>query len=71
LQAIGQVVRQWHASIHNEVVWVSMTTGRALSVVYPGGSCSQGSSQIYDAADAVWEPTSQQILRIDPAGMPG
>jgi hypothetical protein len=56
---------------HNEVVRVSMTTGKPLSVVYPGGSCSQGCSQIYDAAGAVWEPTSQQILRIDPARMPG
>ena len=56
---------------HNEVVRVSMTTGKPLSVVYPGGSCSQYCMQIYDAAGAVWEPTSQQILRIDPARMPG
>jgi hypothetical protein len=56
---------------HNEVVRASMTTGKPLSVVYPGGSCSQYCSQIYDAAGAVWEPTSQQILRIDPARMPG
>jgi hypothetical protein len=56
---------------HNEIVRVSMTTGRPLSVVFPGGWCSQGCSQIYDAAGAVWEPTSQQILRIDPARMPG
>jgi hypothetical protein len=56
---------------HNEVVRVSMTTGKPLSVVYPGGSCSQYCSQIYDAAGAVWEPTSRQILRIDPARMPG
>jgi hypothetical protein len=55
----------------NEVVRVSMTTGKPLSVVYPGGSCSQYCMQIYDAAGAVWEPTSQQILRIDPARMPG
>jgi len=56
---------------HNEVVRVSMTTGKPLSVVHPGGSCSQYCTQIYDAAGAVWEPTSQQILRIDPARMPG
>jgi len=56
---------------HNEVVRVSMTTGRPLSIVYPGGSCSQYCTQIYDAAGAVWEPTSQQIMRIDPARMPG
>jgi hypothetical protein len=56
---------------HNEVVRISVTTGKPLSVVYPGGSCSQYCSQIYDAAGAVWEPTSQQILRIDPARMPG
>jgi hypothetical protein len=57
----------------NEVVRISMTTGRPLSLVYPGGSCSQGwyCSQIYDTAGAVWEPTSQQIIRIDPARMPG
>jgi hypothetical protein len=55
----------------NEVVRVSMTTGRPLSVVYPGGSCTEYCSQIYDTAGAVWEPTSQQILRIDPARMPG
>lgn len=56
---------------HNEVVRVSMTTGRLLSLVYPGGSCSDFCSQIYDVAGAVWEPTSQQIIRIDPARMPG
>jgi hypothetical protein len=56
---------------HNEVVRLSMSTGRPLSVVYPGGSCSQYCAQIYDTAGAVWEPTSQQIIRIDPARMPG
>jgi hypothetical protein len=56
---------------HNEVVRLSTTTGRPLSVVFPGGWCSQGCSQIYDAAGSVWEPTSRQILRIDPARMPG
>ena len=56
---------------HNEVVRVSMTTGKPLSVVYPGGSCNQYCMQIYAAGGAVWEPTSQQILRIDPARMPG
>jgi hypothetical protein len=54
---------------HNEVVRISATTGRPLGV-FPGGSCSQGCAQIYDAG-AVWEPTSQQILRIDRARMPG
>jgi hypothetical protein len=56
---------------HNEVVRVSMTTGKPLSAVYPGGSCSQYCMQIYDAAGAIWEPTARQILRIDPARMPG
>jgi hypothetical protein len=56
---------------HNEVVRVSMTTGRPLSVVYPGGSCRQYCTQIYDTAGAVWEPTSRWIVRIDPARMPG
>ena len=56
---------------HNEVVRVSMITGKPLSVVYPGGSCRQYCMQIYDTAGAVWEPTSQQIVRIDPVRMPG
>jgi DNA-directed RNA polymerase specialized sigma24 family protein len=41
------------------------------SRVYPGGSCSQYCSQVYAIAGAVWEPTAQQIIRIDPAAMPG
>jgi hypothetical protein len=55
---------------HNEVVRLSTTTGRPQSIVYPGGSCSQYCAQIYDTAGAVWEPTSRQIIRIDPARMP-
>jgi hypothetical protein len=46
------------------------TTGKPLSRVYPGGSCRQYCSQIYDTARSGWEPTSQQIIRIDPARRP-
>lgn len=42
-----------------------------VSRVYPGGSCSQYCSQVYAIAGAVWEPTAQQIIRINPAMMPG
>jgi hypothetical protein len=55
---------------HNEIVRLSTTTGKPLSRVYPGGCCRQYCSQIYDTAGSVWEPTSQQIIRIDPARMP-
>jgi outer membrane protein assembly factor BamB len=55
----------------NEIVRISTTSGNPVSRVYPGGSCSQYCSQVYDIAGAVWEPTAQQIIRINPAAMPG
>jgi hypothetical protein len=55
----------------NEIVRISATSGKAVSRVYPGGSCSQYCMQVYSIAAAVWEPTSQQIIRINPATMPG
>jgi hypothetical protein len=42
-----------------------------VSRVYPGGSCSDYCMQVYAIAGAVWEPTAQQIIRINPAMMPG
>jgi len=56
---------------HNEIVRISTTSGNPVSRVYPGGSCSQYCSQVYAFAGAVWEPTAQQIIRINPAMMPG
>ena len=56
---------------HNEIVRISTTSGNPVSRVYPGGSCSQYCSQVYATAGAVWEPTTQQIIRINPAMMPG
>jgi hypothetical protein len=76
-QAIGALSPRKRACVVLRYL-VGMTeaqTAQALGImpgtVYPGGSCSQYCTQIYDAAGAVWEPTSRQILRIDPATMPG
>jgi hypothetical protein len=55
----------------NEIVRISTTSGNPVSRVYPGGSCSEYCSQVYAFAGAVWEPTAQQIIRINPALMPG
>jgi hypothetical protein len=55
----------------NEIVRISPTSGNPVSRVYPGGSCSGYCSQVYAIAGAVWEPTAQQIIRINPARMPG
>ena len=55
----------------NEIVRISPTSGNPVSRVYPGGSCSQYCMQVYAIAGAVWEPTAQQIIRINPAMMPG
>jgi hypothetical protein len=55
----------------NEIVRLSTTSGEPVSRVYPGGSCSQYCMQVYAIAGAVWEPTAQQIIRINPALMPG
>ena len=55
----------------NEIVRISTTSGNPVSRVYPGGSCSQYCMQVYAIAGAVWEPTAQQVIRINPAKMPG
>ena len=55
----------------NEIVRISTTSGNPVSRVYPGGSCSEYCMQVYAIAGAVWEPTAQQIIRINPARMPG
>lgn len=55
----------------NEIVRLSPSSGNPVSRVYPGGSCSQYCMQVYAIAGAVWEPTAQQIIRINPAKMPG
>ena len=55
----------------NELVRMSVTSGEPVSRVDLGGSCSQYCMQVYAIAGAVWEPTAQQIIRIDPARMPG
>jgi len=55
----------------NEIVRISTTSGNPVSRVYPGGSCSQYCMQVYAIAGAVWEPTAQQVIRINPARMPG
>ena len=55
----------------NEIVRISTTSGNPLSLVYPGGSCSPFCAQVYAVAGAVWEPTAEQIIRINPARMPG
>jgi len=55
----------------NEIVRISTTSGSPVSRVYPGGSCSEYCMQVYAIAGAVWEPTAQQIIRINPAMMSG
>ena len=55
----------------NEIVRLSPTTGKPVSRVYPGGSCSQYCTQVYAIAGAIWEPTAQQLIRVNPAKMPG
>jgi hypothetical protein len=55
----------------NEIVRISTTSGNPVSRVYPGGSCSPYCMQVYAIAGAVWEPTARQIIRINPAKMPG
>jgi hypothetical protein len=54
----------------NEIVRISTTSGHPVSRVYPGGSCSDYCMQVYAFAGAVWEPTAQQIIRLNPAAMP-
>jgi hypothetical protein len=56
---------------NNEIVRINPTSGNPVSRVYPGGSCSQYCMQVYAIEGAVWEPTAQQIIRINPAMMPG
>ena len=54
-----------------QVLRVSMSTGQPLGRVRIGGSCGQPCSQIYDIAGAVWVPSGNEIVRIDPARLPG
>jgi hypothetical protein len=56
---------------HTQVLRVSMNTGQPLGRIRIGGSCGQPCSQIYDAAGAVWVPSGREIVRIDPARLPG
>ena len=56
---------------HTQVLRVSMSTGQPLGRIRVGGSCGQPCSQIYDAAGAVWVPSGREIVRIDPARLPG
>jgi hypothetical protein len=56
---------------NNEIVRLSTTSGKPVSRVYPGGSCSQSCAQVYAIAGAIWEPTAQQLIRVNPAKMPG
>ena len=56
---------------HTQVLRVSMFTGQPLGRISIVGSCGQPCSQIYDAAGAVWVPSGREIVRIDPARLPG
>jgi DNA-directed RNA polymerase specialized sigma24 family protein len=56
---------------HTQVLRISMSTGQPLGRVPVGGSCGQPCSQIYDIAGAVWVPSGGEIVRIDPARLPG
>ena len=53
------------------VMRVSEATGRPLGeVTVPAGACGQPCSQIYVYGNAVWVPTMETLLRIDPARLP-
>jgi hypothetical protein len=56
---------------HTQVLRISLSTGRPLGRIRVGGSCGQPCSQIYDVAGAVWVPSGSDIVRIDPARLPG
>ena len=56
---------------HTQVLRISLGTGQPLGRIRVGGSCGQPCSQIYDAAGAVWVPAGRDIVRIDPARLPG
>ena len=47
------------------------SSGQPLGRIRVGGSCGQPCSQIYDVAGAVWVPSGSDIVRIDPAHLPG
>ena len=54
------------------VLRVSEATGRPLGgVTVPSGSCGEACWQIYVSGSAVWVPTMESLLRIDPARLPG
>jgi DNA-directed RNA polymerase specialized sigma24 family protein len=55
------------------VLQVSPATGRPIGLVpIATGSCGQQAcSQIYSSPDALWVPTLEQLLRIDPARIRG
>jgi hypothetical protein len=54
-----------------QVLRIAVNTGQPLGRVRIGGSCGQPCSQIYDAAAAIWVPSGNEIVRIDPARLPG
>lgn len=56
---------------HTQVLRIAVSTGQPLGRVRVGGSCGQPCSQIYDIAGAVWVPAGNEIVRIDPARLPG
>ena len=56
---------------HTQVLRISLSTGQPLGRIRVGGSCGQPCSQIYDVAGAVWVPSGSDIVRIDPARLPG
>ena len=54
------------------VLRVSMATGRPLGRVnFAHGFCGQPCSQIFATPGAVWVPTAQLLIRIDPSRLPG
>jgi hypothetical protein len=53
-----------------QVIRVSMRTGRVLGRVNAGG-CGPECSQLADALGAVWVITQWDLVRIDPARLPG
>jgi DNA-directed RNA polymerase specialized sigma24 family protein len=56
---------------HTQVLRIAVSSGQPLGRVRVGGSCGQPCSQIYDIAGAIWVPAGSQIVRIDPARLPG
>ena len=56
---------------HTQVLRISLSSGQPLGRIRVGGSCGQPCSQIYDVAGAVWVPSGSDLVRIDPARLPG